>query len=186
MKTKAHILFDKTKSSLKILFALKKNIKSVKINQANFFIVIGGDGFNLKILKKFYNFKKPFYGVNSGSYGFLMNKYSKVKTHKNLHLAKTIRINPLKMTVKNKFNQTKKSIAINEVSVLRQSRQASSVCIFNGKKKIIKNASTFIKHGGIAYWDFIVFKHNEHQIYKCKKYSEELGFNKFKIISELY
>ena len=33
-------------------------------------------------------------------------------------------------------------------------------------------------------WKFIVFKHNEHQIYKCKKYSEELGFNKFKIISQ--
>ena len=41
MKTKAHILFDKTKSSLKILFALKKIFKSVQIHQAIFFIVIG-------------------------------------------------------------------------------------------------------------------------------------------------
>ena len=105
MKTKAHILFDKTKSSLKILFALKKNIKSVKINQANFFIVIGGDGFMLKILKKFYNFKKPFYGINSGSYGFLMNKFTRKNFIKNLTKIHSISINPLIMSVKNKSNQ---------------------------------------------------------------------------------
>ena len=113
MKTKAHILFDKTKSSLKILFALKKNIKSVKISQANFFIVIGGDGFMLKILKKFYNFKKPFYGINSGSYGFLMNKFTRKNFIKNLTKIHSISINPLIMSVKNKNNQIKKSIAIN-------------------------------------------------------------------------
>ena len=136
MKTKAHILFDKTKSSLKILFALKKNIKSVKINQANFFIVIGGDGFMLKILKKFYNFKKPFYGLNSGSYGFLMNKFTRKNFIKNLTKIHSISINPLIMSVKNKSNQIKKSIAINEISVLRQGKQAAKLSIRSGKNII--------------------------------------------------
>ena len=136
---KFHIISDKTKTSQYIKKNILKKISKHKFSKSNRIMVIGGGGFFVNSLKKYYKFKKPFYGLNAGSYGFLMNKYSKVKTHKNLHLAKTIRINPLKMTVKNKFNQTKKSIAINEVSVLRQSRQASSVCIFNGKKKILFN-----------------------------------------------
>ena len=48
-------------------------------------------------------------------------------------------ISPLEMSVKNKFNKTKKSIAINEVSILRQSRQTASLEITNGSQKIIKN-----------------------------------------------
>ena len=82
MYTKPYILFDNTSRSLKIFNSIKKEIKSSPLKKANFILVIGGDGFMLKILKKFYKFKKPFYGVNSGSYGFLMNKYSK----KNLYL----------------------------------------------------------------------------------------------------
>ena len=77
MYTKAHVIFDKTKSSLKILSDLKKIFTPVSLNNANLFIVIGGDGYMLKTLKKFYKYKKPFYGINSGSYGFLMNKFSR-------------------------------------------------------------------------------------------------------------
>ena len=92
----------------------------------------------LQTLKKFYKFKKPFYGVNSGDYGFLMNKFSEKNTIKNLIKAKTISINPLEMIVKNKSNKVKKSIAINEISILRQSRQAASMSINSGSKQIIK------------------------------------------------
>ena len=92
----------------------------------------------LQTLKKFYKLKKPFYGINSGSYGFLMNKFSVKNTIKNILKSKLISINPLEMTVKNKLGKIKKSIAINEVSILRQSRQAASLSILNGSKKIIK------------------------------------------------
>jgi MoaA/NifB/PqqE/SkfB family radical SAM enzyme len=44
---------------------------------------------------------------------------------------------------------------------------------------IIKNASTFISHGGKAIWDMLIFKHNEHQVDDCKKLSEQLGFVQF-------
>ena len=138
MYTKAHIIFDKTKSSLKILSDLKKIFTPVSLNNANLFIVIGGDGYMLKTLKKFYKHKKPFYGINSGSYGFLMNKFSKKQTVNNLSKAKMVTIFPLEMKVKKKSNLINKSIAINEISVLRQSRQAASLSISNGSKKIIK------------------------------------------------
>jgi len=92
----------------------------------------------LQTLKKFYKLKKPFYGVNSGHYGFLMNRFSNKNFFKNLTSAKLIQIHPLEMKVITKNNQLKKSIAINEVSILRQSRQAASLLIKSGSKKIIK------------------------------------------------
>ena len=132
------IISDKNKKSLKIKLILEKKINYLPIVKSNFIIVIGGDGFMLQILKKFYKFKKPFYGINSGDYGFLMNKFSEKNTIKNLSKAKTISINPLEMIVKNKSNNVKKSIAINEISILRQSRQAASMSINSGSKQIIK------------------------------------------------
>ena len=138
MKIKAHILFDKTKNSLKIKTSLEKKIQPISLAKSKLIVVIGGDGFMLQTLKKFYKLKKPFYGVNSGHYGFLMNRFSNKNFFKNLNSSKLIQIYPLEMKVITKNNQLKKSIAINEVSILRQSRQAASLLIKNGSKQIIK------------------------------------------------
>ena len=138
MKIKAHIFFDKTKNSLKIKSSLEKKIQSISLTKSKLIVVIGGDGFMLQTLKKFYKLKKPFYGVNSGHYGFLMNRFSNKNFFKNLTSAKLIQIHPLEMKVRTKNNQLKKSIAINEVSILRQSRQAASLLIKSGSKQIIK------------------------------------------------
>ena len=135
---KISIVSDKNKTSKKIKLFLQKKINSYLPKKSNLIVVIGGDGFMLQTLKKFYKLKKPFYGINSGSYGFLMNKFSTKNTIKNILKSKLISINPLEMTVKNKLGKIKKSIAINEVSILRQSRQAASLSILNGSKKIIK------------------------------------------------
>jgi len=139
MKDKVHIVFDKNKSSLKIKSFLEKKIKFSSLAKAKRIIVLGGDGFMLHTLKKLYKFNKPFYGINSGNYGFLMNKFSKKNLIKNLFNSKSVQIHPLEMSVKTKSNQLKKSIAVNEVSILRQSKQAASLKISNGKKNIIKN-----------------------------------------------
>ena len=135
---KPSIISDKNKQSLKIKLFLEKKIKIYTLIKSNLVIVIGGDGFMLQTLKKFYKLKKSFYGINSGNYGFLMNKLSLKNTIKNLSKARMISISPLEMTVKNKSGFVKKSIAINEISILRQSRQAASLSIKNGSKKIIK------------------------------------------------
>ena len=139
MKNKFYLVFDKTKSSLKIKSLLNKKIKTTTLKKSNIIIVLGGDGFMLQTLKKLYKLKKSFYGVNSGNYGFLMNSFSKINFLKNLSTLNSIKIHPLQMIVKNKNKQTKKSIAINEVSILRQSKQASSISITSNKKNIIKN-----------------------------------------------
>ena len=136
---KIQIISDKNNKSSKIKRSLIKIFKQNQIKRSNLAIVIGGDGFMLQTLKKNKNSKKLFYGINSGNYGFLMNKFSSKELIKNLSRAKMISIFPLEMTVSNKNNQTKKHIAINEVSILRQSRQAASLSINHGSKEIIKN-----------------------------------------------
>ena len=137
--SKIQIISDKNSRSSNIKKSLIKILKKKEVKKPNLIIVIGGDGFMLQTLKKNRNSTKSFYGINSGNYGFLMNKYSSNNLIKNLSKAKMISISPLEMTVSNKNNQNKKHIAINEVSILRQSRQAASLSIDYGSKKLIKN-----------------------------------------------
>ena len=135
---RVQIISDKNQRSLKMKSIIKKKINQNKVKRSNITIVIGGDGFMLQTLKKNRKSKKFFYGVNSGNYGFLMNKFSPKNIISNLNKAKMINISPLEMVVRNNKNQTKKHIAINEVSILRQSRQAASLSIHYGSKQIIK------------------------------------------------
>ena len=135
---KVQIISDLNKKSLKIKNIILKHVLTLKIKKKNVIIVVGGDGFMLQTLKKNKNSKKHFYGINSGNYGFLMNKFSLKNLIKNLSKANMVSISPLEMTVKNKKNQIKKSLAINEVSVLRQSRQAAYLSIKEGSKQVIK------------------------------------------------
>jgi NAD+ kinase len=136
--TKLQIISDKNTKSSKIKNLLVKKLNQEQFKKDNLIIVIGGDGFMLQTLKTNKNTKKQFYGINSGNYGFLMNKFSSKNIIKNLSKANMVSISPLEMIVKNKSNQTRKSLAINEVSILRQSRQAASLSIKQGSRQIIK------------------------------------------------
>ena len=135
---KIQIISDTNQKSLKIKSQLIKILIKNKFIKSNITIVIGGDGFMLQTLKRNKNSKKFFYGINSGNYGFLMNKFSSKNIIRNLLKANMISISPLEMIVRNNKNQLRKSLAINEVSILRQSRQAASLSINHGSKKIIK------------------------------------------------
>ena len=135
---KIQIIYDKNLRSKRIKNSLVKTLNKAIIKKPNIIIVIGGDGFMLQTLKKNKKSKKLFYGINSGNYGFLMNKFSSKTILKNLKKANVITISPLEMIVKNNKNQIRKHLAINEVSILRQSRQAASLSINHGSKKVIK------------------------------------------------
>ena len=135
---KIQIISDKNLKSQRIRKSLIKILSKKQPHKSNITIVIGGDGFMLQTLKKNKKSKKFFYGINSGNYGFLMNKFSSKKIVKNLDKANVISISPLEMIVKNNKSQIRKHLAINEVSILRQSRQAASLSINHGSKKVIK------------------------------------------------
>ena len=138
MNKKINIISDDNIKSKKIKIHLIKKLKKVKNMRPNLRIIIGGDGFMLKTLKKNKNLKNIFYGINSGNYGFLMNKFSKEKIIKNLNKSKVTTISPLEMKVINSKNYVKNYLAINEVSILRQSRQAANLSIKLNSKFIMK------------------------------------------------
>ena len=131
------IISDKNKKSLHIKKKVNKILNKQKLIKSNIVIVIGGDGFMLQTLKKNKNTKKSFYGINSGNYGFLMNKFSEKNLTKYISKSKSINISPLEM-IANVGKKKIKSLAINEVSILRQSRQAANLSIKNNSKNIIK------------------------------------------------
>ena len=137
MDNKVQIISDKNFKSLNIKKKIIKNFKNYPMNKPNVVIVIGGDGFMLQTLKKNKKSKKLFYGINSGNYGFLMNRFSDKLLTKNISKAKSIYIYPLEMSVTTN-NKVRKVIAINEVSILRQSRQAANLSIKNNGKYVIK------------------------------------------------
>ena len=139
MMNKNLIISDKNSKSLIIKKKLLKILKIQNLKMRNVVIVIGGDGFMLQTLKTNKNINKLFYGINSGNYGFLMNKFSNKNILKNINQSKLIKISPLEMKVKNIKNKVKKSLAINEVSILRQTRQATSISLKIGNKFLIKN-----------------------------------------------
>ena len=80
--TKILIISDKNFKSYKIKKNVLNILKNKRLNLPNLIIVIGGDGFMLQTLKKYKQSNKIFYGINSGNYGFLMNKFSKKKSLK--------------------------------------------------------------------------------------------------------
>ena len=135
--SKALIISDKNTKSLKIKKQIKSILNKNTLRKNNVVIVIGGDGFMLQTLKNIKKKIKLFYGVNSGNYGFLMNKFSKKNFIKNILKSKLIKISPLEMTVTG-YKKSKKCLAINEVSILRQSRQAANLSIKNNSKNLIK------------------------------------------------
>jgi len=87
--SKTHIISDKNKKSLYIKKKVNKILSGKKLKKSNVVIVIGGDGFMLQTLKKSKNIKKSFYGINSGNYGFLMNKFSEKNLTK-LYLSQSL------------------------------------------------------------------------------------------------
>ena len=131
------IISDKNLKSVQIKKQIINLFNRKKIFKKNIILVVGGDGFMLKTLKKNQKTKKLFYGINSGNYGFLMNKFSKKQLIQNIQKSKMISISPLEMVVVSK-NKIKKCIAINEVSILRQSRQAANLSIKYNSNYIMK------------------------------------------------
>ena len=135
---KIHFAIDKTyKAKIAKKIFLKKYI-NYSPQRSNVIVVIGGDGFMLENLKKYHKYKKPFYGMNRGSFGFLMNKYKIKNVIKSIKKSKPLIISALEMIAITKNNLKKKAISINEVSLLRQSRQTASLKIMNGKNIVIR------------------------------------------------
>jgi NAD+ kinase len=135
---KFHFTFDKTKKAQSLKKIIFKKYFNNSPKTSDIIIVAGGDGFMLNSLKKYAKFKKPFYGINCGTYGFLMNRYISDKLENKIFKAKKIIINPLQITSFNNKVYKRSLIAVNEISLFRQTKQTASLKLEIGNKTLIK------------------------------------------------
>ena len=135
---KIHFVIDNTDRAKSFRTKIHKKYRNYPPKISDVIVVMGGDGFMLQTLKKYQKYNKPFYGMNRGTFGFLMNKFRLLNIEKNIAKSKLVSISPLEAKVTTKKNKIISSFAINEVSLLRQSRQTASLQIISSKKVIIK------------------------------------------------
>jgi NAD+ kinase len=105
--------------------------------QAAAIVALGGDGFMLETQHRFLGRNIPIYGMNCGSVGFLMNDYREDGLPERLAVAQAAVLHPLQMIATTADGRVEKALAINEVSLLRETRQAAKIRILvDGKERL--------------------------------------------------
>lgn len=105
--------------------------------RADVVVALGGDGFMLQTLHRFMGTGIPIYGMNQGTIGFLMNEFRETDLHARLAAAVENEIRPLEMTATDSEGEEHTALAINEVSIFRQSYQAARLKILiDGKVRM--------------------------------------------------
>ena len=92
-------------------------------------VALGGDGFMLQTLHAFLGKHKPIYGMNCGSVGFLMNECREDRLTERLEAAEATQVHPLRMRALGRDKKTTEALAFNEVSLLRERREAAKLRI---------------------------------------------------------
>jgi NAD+ kinase len=101
----------------------------VPTDQANVIVALGGDGMMLETLHRFIDRDVPIFGMNRGTVGFLMNQYDEADLPTRLATAQQVVLHPLAMTARTIQGEVVHAVAINEVSLLRETRQTAKIAI---------------------------------------------------------
>ncbi|QUD87926.1 NAD kinase [Phenylobacterium montanum] len=106
-------------------------------SEAQVVVALGGDGFMLETLHRNLGSDRPIYGMNQGSVGFLMNEYVEDRLLERINAAEPAVIHPLAMVATGRDGVRQSALAINEVSLLRQTRQTAKLrIIIDGKVRM--------------------------------------------------
>ena len=111
------------------LARLVRQYGNVAPKQADAIVALGGDGLMLQTLHRHMNDRIPIFGMNRGSVGFLMNEYREDDLLGRLARAEISRIHPLAMVAQTGSGEVREGLAINEVSLFRESYQAAKLRI---------------------------------------------------------
>ncbi len=109
---------------------LRHRYGSASVADADVIVALGGDGFMLETLHEHLGSGKAIYGMNRGTVGFLMNGYDEENLEERLTNADHVGLHPLRMQAETVSGGKVDALAINEVSLLRESRQAAKIRIF--------------------------------------------------------
>lgn len=117
---------DRAQSALR---KLEQRYGQCDLESASVIIALGGDGFMLRTLHRLLSARLPVYGMKLGEVGFLMNRYREDSLAERLAEAQLVELNPLRMVAKTEAGNESQALAINEVSLLRQTNQAAHIRI---------------------------------------------------------
>ncbi len=129
LPTKIAFFAADTADAQHALQALTNMYGQAEPDQAEVFVVLGGDGTMLETLHETIDFDKPVYGMNRGSVGFLLTPYREENVPERLAQAQSVTIHPLKMKAICQDGREHEAIAFNEVSLFRESRFAAKLAI---------------------------------------------------------
>ncbi|MEA2702323.1 MAG: kinase [Actinomycetota bacterium] len=108
---------------------LRRRYGDVEPEDADVIVAVGGDGFMIETLHRFLSIDAPIYGMLGGTVGFLMNTYGEEGLLERVQAAELSVLHPLRMVATSADGATVNALAINEVSLLRQTRQAAKIRI---------------------------------------------------------
>src|SRR5690606_23789107 len=109
----------------------------VRIEQAEVIVALGGDGFMLQTLHRHQSRGMPVYGMKAGTVGFLMNQYQPDGLMERIRDAHAAVLKPLEMIALTESGSTSRALAFNEVSLLRQTKQAAKIRVsLNGSVRL--------------------------------------------------
>lgn len=116
---------------------LEDRYEHVAPEEADLIVALGGDGFMLEVLHRYIDRHVPIYGMNRGSVGFLMNTFREHGLIERLRKAESVVLHPLRMRARLCDDTWVEALAINEVSLLRETRQTAKVRIrIDGKERL--------------------------------------------------
>jgi NAD+ kinase len=121
------VVAAETEAAQQALRELSRLYPCVAPEHAETIVPLGGDGFMLETLHRFLSKGVPIYGMHRGSVGFLMNSYRPEGLYERLAAAQPVVLYPLEMTAQDEHGDHHRALAFNEVSLLRESRQAAKL-----------------------------------------------------------
>ena len=128
-RDKMTFMASETRQASAAMQDLRQRYDDVGPEQADVVIALGGDGFMLSVLHETRHLSLPIYGMNQGTVGFLMNRFTLDDLPHRLQAAQRAVVHPLTMTALDAAGAEHQAIAINEVSVFRETRQAAKIRI---------------------------------------------------------
>ena len=135
---KFHFIASENPEAKETLKVLIKKYDQTKLELSDVIIAIGGDGMLLKALRNSIEKNKPVFGLNKGNVGFLMNELSFDNLENRIQTARKVKMHPLFMSAHKINGNIFTELAVNEVSILRQTHQAAHLKITVDKKERLK------------------------------------------------
>jgi NAD+ kinase len=128
-KSKIAFVASNAPKAQEALADLRERYEAASVAEADFVVALGGDGFILHALHEAMGDGKAIFGMNRGSVGFLMNEYNPDNLMARIENAEQVMLTPLRMICTCIDGETREALAINEVSLLRETRQAAKIRI---------------------------------------------------------